>query len=77
RFFRMWEFYLCGGIALFESGSGCNFQVQYIRDRNALPITRDYMLESERRYREIAAEPAAPKKARSSARRKARETTDA
>src|SRR3954452_22889538 len=37
RFFRMWEFYLGGGIVMFESGSGCNFQVQYIRDRNALP----------------------------------------
>ena len=44
RFFRMWEFYLSGGIVMFESGSGCNFQVQYVRDRNALPITRDYMV---------------------------------
>src|SRR4029078_2135779 len=43
RFFRMWEFYLAGGIVMFESGSGCNYQVQYIRDRHALPITRDYM----------------------------------
>jgi cyclopropane-fatty-acyl-phospholipid synthase len=70
RFFRMWEFYLCGGIVLFETGSGCNFQVQYIRDRNALPITRDYMLETERRYRELAAEPAIPKKPRRSAPRR-------
>jgi cyclopropane-fatty-acyl-phospholipid synthase len=51
RFFRMWEFYLSGGIVMFESGGGCNFQVQYIRDRNALPITRDYMSDAERRYR--------------------------
>ena len=36
RFFRMWEFYLAGGIVLFETGSGCNYQVQYIRDRRAL-----------------------------------------
>ena len=43
RFFRMWEFYLAGGIVMFESGAACNYQVQYIRDRNALPITRDYM----------------------------------
>ncbi len=70
RFFRMWEFYLAGGIVLFETGSGCNFQVQYIRDRGALPITRDYMLETERRYRELAAEPAAPKKPRRSAPRR-------
>ena len=51
RFFRMWEFYLAGGIVMFESGAACNYQVQYIRDRNALPITRDYMLEAEERYR--------------------------
>ena len=43
RFFRMWEFYLAGGIVMFENGAACNYQVQYIRDRRALPITRDYM----------------------------------
>ena len=63
RFFRMWEFYLAGGIVMFESGAACNFQVQYVRDRNALPITRDYMFETEQRYREIAAEPAAVEEA--------------
>jgi cyclopropane-fatty-acyl-phospholipid synthase len=78
RFFRMWEFYLAGGIVMFESGAACNYQVQYIRDRNALPITRDYMLETERRYREIAAAPAAPaKKPRSAPRRKKLEPTGA
>jgi cyclopropane-fatty-acyl-phospholipid synthase len=61
RFFRMWEFYLAGGIVMFESGAACNYQVQYIRDRNALPITRDYMAEAEARYRN-AATPAARKK---------------
>jgi cyclopropane-fatty-acyl-phospholipid synthase len=58
RFFRMWEFYLAGGIVMFESGAACNYQVQYIRDRNALPITRDYMAEAEARYRELGAQPA-------------------
>jgi cyclopropane-fatty-acyl-phospholipid synthase len=77
RFFRMWEFYLSGGIVMFESGSGCNFQVQYVRDRNALPITRDYMAEAEARYRKIAAEPAAAKKPRSSARKNSLETSEA
>ena len=59
RFFRMWEFYLAGGIVMFESGAACNYQVQYIRDRTALPITRDYMLETEQRYRGlgVGAEP--------------------
>ena len=52
RFFRMWEYYLAGGIVMFESGAACNYQVQYIRDRRALPITRDYMAEAEDRLRE-------------------------
>jgi cyclopropane-fatty-acyl-phospholipid synthase len=65
RFFRMWEFYLAGGIVMFESGAACNYQIQYIRDRNAVPITRDYMIETERRYRELGAAPSkAAKKAR-------------
>jgi len=64
RFFRMWEFYLAGGIVMFESGAACNYQVQYVRDRRALPITRDYMLETERRYREIGAKAALAKKPR-------------
>jgi cyclopropane-fatty-acyl-phospholipid synthase len=57
RFFRMWEFYLAGGIVMFESGAACNYQVQYIRDRRALPITRDYMAEAEARYRAAADAP--------------------
>jgi cyclopropane-fatty-acyl-phospholipid synthase len=52
RFFRMWEFYLSGGIVAFENGSMCNYQVQYVRDRTALPITRDYMAEAEGVYRQ-------------------------
>ena len=62
RFFRMWEFYLAGGIVMFESGAACNYQVQYIRERRALPITRDYMIEAEQRYRKLGAEVAPAKK---------------
>ena len=51
RFFRMWEFYLAGAIVMFESGAMCNYQMQYVRDRRALPITRDYMAEAEAQYR--------------------------
>jgi cyclopropane-fatty-acyl-phospholipid synthase len=61
RFFRMWEFYLAGGIVMFENGAACNYQVQYIRERRALPITRDYIAEAEARYRKIGADPAPPK----------------
>ena len=51
RFFRLWQFYLAGAIVGFESGTMCNYQVQYIRNRHALPITRDYMVEAEAKYR--------------------------
>ena len=47
RFFRMWTFYLAGARAAFYHGNLCNYQIQYIRDRYALPITRDYMREAE------------------------------
>ncbi|SCW80172.1 cyclopropane-fatty-acyl-phospholipid synthase [Sphingobium faniae] len=47
RFFRLWTFYLAGAATVFEHGSMVNFQVQYVRDRRALPITRDYMAEAE------------------------------
>ena len=62
RFFRMWEFYLAGGIVMFESGAACNYQVQYVRERTALPITRDYMAEAEARYRKLGAEEESVKK---------------
>jgi cyclopropane-fatty-acyl-phospholipid synthase len=78
RFFRMWEFYLAGGIVMFENGAACNYQVQYIRERTALPITRDYMAEAEARYRKIASEPA-PKRAparRAPAKRRRTETPE-
>ena len=60
RFFRMWEFYLAGGVVMFESGAACNYQVQYIRDRKAVPITRDYMAEAEARYRKLGSPSAKP-----------------
>ncbi|MCY7397916.1 MAG: cyclopropane-fatty-acyl-phospholipid synthase family protein [Sphingomonas bacterium] len=50
RFYRMWEYYLAGATIMFESGAACNFQVQYVRDRRALPITRDYIAAAETRY---------------------------
>ncbi len=49
RFFRMWTFYLAGARAAFVHGNLCNFQIQYVRERNALPITRDYMRAVEER----------------------------
>jgi cyclopropane-fatty-acyl-phospholipid synthase len=77
RFFRMWEFYLAGGIVMFENGAACNYQVQYVRDRTALPITRDYMIETERRYREIGAPAPVAKRSRGAGRKEALERASA
>ncbi len=49
RFFRMWTFYLAGAATVFEHGSMCNYQIQFVRDRRALPITRDYIAQEEAR----------------------------
>ena len=51
RFFRMWQFYLVGAEAAFRYGSLVNWQVQYVRRRDALPMTRDYLFEEEERLR--------------------------
>ena len=48
RFYRMWRFYLAGATAAFEWGGMCNYQIQYIRNRYTLPITRDYLGEREK-----------------------------
>ena len=55
RFYRMWEFYLAGSTTGFFNGQMVNYQLQYVRDRRALPITRDYIGEAERALR--SAEP--------------------
>lgn len=47
-FFRLWTFYLAGAATVFENGGMCNYQIQYTRDRNALPLTRGYFEENER-----------------------------
>ena len=49
RFFRMWTFYLAGAAVAFEHGGLVNYQLQFARSRTALPMTRDYMIEAERR----------------------------
>lgn len=49
RFFRMWTFYLAGAATVFESGSMCNYQIQYARSRHVLPLTRGYIEAEEAR----------------------------
>jgi len=49
RFCRMWEFYLAGSEATFRWGGHMVFQIQMSRRVDAVPLTRDYMYETERR----------------------------
>ncbi|HYI47390.1 MAG TPA: cyclopropane-fatty-acyl-phospholipid synthase family protein [Allosphingosinicella sp.] len=49
RFFRMWQFYLAGAEAAFRYGGLVNWQLQYVKRRDAIPMTWDYMYEEERR----------------------------
>ncbi|MGB3722270.1 MAG: cyclopropane-fatty-acyl-phospholipid synthase family protein [Pacificimonas sp.] len=47
RFFRMWQLYLAGSEVAFRFGGMANYQLQYVKDRHALPLTRDYLFEKE------------------------------
>jgi cyclopropane-fatty-acyl-phospholipid synthase len=49
KFLRMWLFYLAGSCVSFLYGGMVNYQLQFARSRQALPITRDYIGEEERR----------------------------
>ena len=48
RFCRMFEFYLSGCELAFRHGGHMNWQLQLARRVDALPLTRDYMLDAER-----------------------------
>jgi cyclopropane-fatty-acyl-phospholipid synthase len=49
RFCRMWEFYLIGSELSFRHSYNMVWQMQLARDVNAAPLTRDYMVDWERR----------------------------
>ncbi|HTQ15567.1 MAG TPA: cyclopropane-fatty-acyl-phospholipid synthase family protein [Rhizomicrobium sp.] len=51
RFCRMWDFYLTAMEVAFRRQHLCVYQIQLARRVDALPITRDYMLEDERSMR--------------------------
>lgn len=51
RFCRMWEFYLAGAEMAFRREGLVVFQIQLARRIETLPITRDYMYETERTMR--------------------------
>ena len=49
RFCRMFEFYLIVSEHSFRHGKHMNFQIQLTKDVNALPLSRDYMIEAEQK----------------------------
>ena len=51
-FYRMWLFYLAGAEQSFRNGRMVNWQVQYVKDRTAIPMTREYITEESARLRE-------------------------
>ena len=52
RFFRMWQFYLAGAIAAFAHDGHVVFQLQLARKRDAVPLVRDYLAETEEALRQ-------------------------
>ncbi|PKB24915.1 cyclopropane-fatty-acyl-phospholipid synthase [Novosphingobium kunmingense] len=43
RLFRMWQFYLAGAEQSFRSGGMVNFHIQSVKNRTAVPMTRNYI----------------------------------
>jgi cyclopropane-fatty-acyl-phospholipid synthase len=58
RFTRMWLFYLAGAATAFEYGDLVNFQLQLVRNRDALPLTRNYIGAAEDSYAAVRRLPA-------------------
>jgi len=51
-FYRMWQFYLAGAEQSFRHGKLVNWQMVYVKDRAALPMTREFMHHESERLRE-------------------------
>ncbi|MCB2061598.1 MAG: cyclopropane-fatty-acyl-phospholipid synthase family protein [Novosphingobium sp.] len=51
RFFRMWQFYLAAAEQSFRYGRLVNWQIQYVKRRDAIPMTSDYIVEESARLR--------------------------
>lgn len=50
-FYRMWLFYLAGAEQSFRNGTMVNWQIQYVKDRSAIPMTREYIADESERLR--------------------------
>jgi cyclopropane-fatty-acyl-phospholipid synthase len=49
RFCRMWDFYLAGSESSFRGNAMMVFQLQLVKKQDAVPLTRDYLHEAEKR----------------------------
>jgi len=47
RFVRMWEYYLAGSQVSFQKLGLMNFQIQLMKNKQCIPLTRDYIYEAE------------------------------
>lgn len=50
RFCRMWEFYLISAEMMFRTGSQLVFHMQLAKKRDAVPLVRDYITDTQRDY---------------------------
>jgi cyclopropane-fatty-acyl-phospholipid synthase len=51
-FYRMWQFYLAGAEQSFRHGKLVNWQLIYVKDRAAIPMTGEFVYEESKRLRE-------------------------
>jgi cyclopropane-fatty-acyl-phospholipid synthase len=56
RVYRLYLFYLAASLTMFRDAPMGVYQIQYLRDRRATPIVRDYMGVEEERLRAVAAD---------------------
>jgi cyclopropane-fatty-acyl-phospholipid synthase len=63
-FYRLFQFYLAASLTMFRDAPMGVYQTQFLKRRDATPITRDYMFEEEKRLRAkadaLGLEPARP-----------------
>jgi cyclopropane-fatty-acyl-phospholipid synthase len=57
RFCRMWEFYLAGAEIAFRYDGQVVFQIQLAKHQEAVPLTRDYITDTERSMNFAGSEP--------------------
>jgi len=54
-FLSLWLFYLAAAMTMFSDAGMVNHQLQYVRRRDSIPMTRDFMFEAEIQLRAVPA----------------------